>query len=69
MLQDRTLGVCEAARLLSANRQAVALAVHSGQLPAFKFGKRFRIPLAALQRLLDEGTTPLAASGHESHGD
>ena len=49
-----TLTVEEAAELLGIGRGTAYQAVHSGQLPHFRIGKRIIIPLAALELILDK---------------
>ena len=46
-------GVVEAGRLLGMGRSASYEAVRSGQLPTIKIGCRYKVPKAALLRLLE----------------
>jgi excisionase family DNA binding protein len=52
------LTVPEAAQLLRVGERSVYAAVHRGELPAVRIGRRIVLPGAALQRLLDEGIEP-----------
>jgi excisionase family DNA binding protein len=47
-----TLTVEEAARRLGICRASALLAVKRGDIPAIRIGKRFYVPKAALERLL-----------------
>jgi excisionase family DNA binding protein len=57
-LAERVLTVPEAAQLLRVGERSVYAAVHRGELPAVRIGRRIVLPGAALQRLLDEGIEP-----------
>jgi len=46
------LRISEAARLLSMSRSAAYAAIRSGQLPSVRVAGKWRIPRAALERLL-----------------
>jgi excisionase family DNA binding protein len=50
----RTVTVPEAAKLLGIGRKQAYKAAQSGELPSIKFGKRVLVPLAALERLLED---------------
>ncbi len=45
--------VSEVAELMRVSRMTVYRLIHSGELPALRAGKSFRIPQAAVQDLLD----------------
>jgi excisionase family DNA binding protein len=45
----KTISVQEAARALGVGRRLVTAAVKSGQIPSVLIGKRWRVPVAALQ--------------------
>ena len=49
-----TLSIKEAARILGLSRNSAYLAVHTGQIPSIRFGKRIVVPRAALERMLAE---------------
>jgi excisionase family DNA binding protein len=51
-LEERVLRVEEAARLLGVAVSTAYAACHRGELPAFRIGRRWVIPGAALARLL-----------------
>lgn len=52
--QDRlTLTVPEAAKLLRLGRNQAYAAVESGAIPSIRFGKSIRVPIAALERMLN----------------
>ena len=57
--QCRTCSVEEAAKILGISRNTAYAAVQSGQLPIVKIGRRFLVPRAALERML-EGAAPAA---------
>jgi excisionase family DNA binding protein len=51
-MEQLTMTVEECAALLGINRMTAYQAVHAGELPAIKIGRRFLIPKAAFERLL-----------------
>jgi excisionase family DNA binding protein len=53
---DATLviDVVEAGRRLGISRSAAYQAVRAGQIPSVRIGRLIRVPLAALQRMLDQ---------------
>jgi excisionase family DNA binding protein len=55
------IDVVEAGRRLGISRSAAYQAVHAGQIPSVRFGRLIKVPLAALQRMLDQ-------AGSESAG-
>ena len=60
-----TLSVDEFAVVAGISRSTAFAAVHSGDVPSLRFGKRIRIPTAAVRRMLDldgRPTDPDAAS-------
>lgn len=54
-----TLTVDQAAEILGVNRQTAYAAVHRGEIPSIKVGRRLIIPTAQLMKLL--GTDDLPA--------
>ena len=59
--KELTLSVPEAGRQLGLGRDAAYEAARRGQLPALRFGRHWRVPVAALERMLAEaGRTPAA---------
>ena len=54
---DRRLCVTvpEAAKMLGISRNFCYQLVREGKLPSIRFGKRILIPLAALEKMLEEG--------------
>jgi len=50
--------VSEVAKLLGLSRNTAYQAVRSGQIPSVKISKRYLIPKASLQRLLDSADKP-----------
>ncbi|MBV9532079.1 MAG: helix-turn-helix domain-containing protein [Bradyrhizobium sp.] len=48
-----TVSVAEASRRLGIGRNAAYDAVGRGEIPVLRFGRLLRVPLRALQRLLD----------------
>jgi excisionase family DNA binding protein len=55
----RTIKIEEAAKILGISRNTAYEAVKSGQLPTVKIGRRFLVPKAALERML-ESAVPVA---------
>jgi excisionase family DNA binding protein len=53
MTERQTLKIEEAAKILGISRNTAYDAVKTGQLPTVKIGRRFLVPKAALERLLD----------------
>ena len=54
--QAEVLTAAEAAELLRVSLKTIYKAVGNGQLPVLRFGRIIRIPVHALDRLLDEST-------------
>ncbi len=52
-IQCLTWSVEEAGRLLGYSRNTAYEAVHTGELPVIRLGRKIRVPKVALQRLLD----------------
>ena len=50
---EMVYSVVEASRLLKLSRGATYEAVHSGQIPSIKIGRRILIPAAGLARVLE----------------
>ena len=48
------IDVAEAGRRLGISRSAAYQAVHAGQIPSVRIGRLIRVPLIALQRMLDQ---------------
>jgi excisionase family DNA binding protein len=59
-----TVSVAEAGRRLGVGRNAAYEAVKRGEIPVLQFGRLLRVPVRALERLLDGGS-PRAAVAHE----
>ena len=55
--QAEVLTAAEAASLLRVSLKSIYKAVNNGQLPVLRFGRIIRIPVHALERML-EGSTP-----------
>lgn len=55
--EARFLTVAEVADTMRVSRMTVYRLVHSGELPAIRFGRSFRVPEAAVQQAL---STPVA---------
>jgi excisionase family DNA binding protein len=51
--ERQTLKIEEAAKVLGISRNTAYDAVKSGQLPTVKIGRRFLVPKAALERMLE----------------
>jgi excisionase family DNA binding protein len=52
--QPLFLRISEAARLLSMSRSAAYQAIRAGQLPSVRVAGKWRVPRAALERLLEQ---------------
>ncbi len=52
-----TVSVVEAGKKLGIGRGAAYRAARAGQLPVIRIGRRFFVPIAALERMLN-GVTP-----------
>jgi excisionase family DNA binding protein len=50
----QTFKVQEAAKILGVSRNTAYDAVKTGQLPIIKIGRRFLVPRAALERMLEK---------------
>lgn len=53
-MDQMTLTVPEAARLLGISRNSAYEAVRRGELPVLRIGKRYLVPRIALERMLAE---------------
>ena len=56
-----TMTVTEAGKLLGIGRTSVYAAIHKGELPSFKIGRRILVPTSALARKIEglqQGPTP-----------
>lgn len=51
----RFLTVAEVADLMRVSRMTVYRMVHSGQLPAIRMGRSFRVPKKAVDDLIEQG--------------
>ncbi|GAA4418362.1 hypothetical protein GCM10023169_07850 [Georgenia halophila] len=51
----RFLTVAEVAQLMRVSKMTVYRMVHSGDLPAVRMGRSFRVPEAAVEKLISEG--------------
>jgi excisionase family DNA binding protein len=49
-----TVNVSEASRLLGVGRTRLYAALHEGRVPALRVGRKFRIPRAVIERLLED---------------
>lgn len=49
------LTVAEVAATMRVSRMTVYRMVHSGELPAIRFGRSFRVPESAVAEVLDRG--------------
>jgi excisionase family DNA binding protein len=50
----RTMTIVEAAKVLGVGRNQAYEAARRGEIPTIRIGKRLLVPLAALERLLQE---------------
>jgi excisionase family DNA binding protein len=56
------IDVVEAGRRLGLGRSAAYQAVHAGQIPSVRIGGLIKVPVAALQRMLDQAEQDIAAA-------
>ncbi|MET3769395.1 excisionase family DNA binding protein [Marisediminicola sp. UYEF4] len=56
----RFLTVAEVAEMMRVSKMTVYRLVHSGELPAIRFGRSFRVPESAVQTAVD---TPISDVG------
>ncbi|AGW40469.1 excisionase [Leifsonia xyli subsp. cynodontis DSM 46306] len=56
----RFLTVAEVAEMMRVSRMTVYRLVHSGQLPAIRFGRSFRVPESAVTQVLEQGVAGTA---------
>ncbi len=56
----RFLTVAEVADMMRVSRMTVYRLVHSGELPAIRFGRSFRVPESAVTEVLNSGVTDTA---------
>lgn len=54
-MEERFLTIEEVARRLRVNKRTVYRLAIKGQIPAFKFGKSWRISSIKLEKLFEEG--------------
>ena len=64
-MQNLTLTVEEAGKALGVSRMTAYAAVHSGQIPSIRIGRRLLVPRAAFERLL-AGATAAEKIGAEA---
>jgi len=58
-IERQTLTVEEAARVLGISRSSAYGAARRGELPIVRIGRRYVVPRAALERLLDQDGRPV----------
>ncbi|MBD3689350.1 helix-turn-helix domain-containing protein [Nanchangia anserum] len=51
----RFVTVAEVAELMRVSKMTVYRMIHSGEIPAVRVGKSFRVPQSAVQQLIDAG--------------
>jgi excisionase family DNA binding protein len=57
-----TISVDEFAAVAGISRSSAFAAVHSGEVPSMRFGKRIRIPTAAVRRMLELDDVAVSAA-------
>ncbi|MFC1893932.1 helix-turn-helix domain-containing protein [Chloroflexota bacterium] len=55
VLKRQTLSVIEAAKSLGISKNAAYMAIHRGELPYIRIGKRILVSVVQLERMLDGG--------------
>jgi excisionase family DNA binding protein len=58
-----TLSAKEACEMLGISRGSLYQGIHSGEIPSFRVGRRYVIPRAALERILDATTSYIQKEG------
>jgi excisionase family DNA binding protein len=56
----RFLTVAEVAEMMRVSKMTVYRLVHSGDLPAIRFGRSFRVPESAVEAAIDTGVADTA---------
>ena len=64
--QPLFLRISEAARLLAMSRSAAYAAIRAGQIPAIRVAGKWRVPRAALERLLEQAMGAPDGEGGEA---
>lgn len=55
-MEHKAFTVIEAAKILRISRTSAYEAARTGQIPTVRIGKRILVPVAALERMLAEGS-------------
>lgn len=58
MAEPKTLTILEAAKALGISRNSAYEAAHRGEIPTIRIGRLIRVPVIALQRLLEGAGAP-----------
>jgi len=53
LLRSQTISVPEAGRILGLSRLTAYKCAAAGQIPALRLGKQWRVPVAALEKMLN----------------
>ena len=53
-LEPKTLNAKEAGQMLGVSRGVVYRLIHDGTIPALRLGKKLRVPVAALEKMLQD---------------
>jgi excisionase family DNA binding protein len=54
-METQTISVLEAARKLGIGKSLAYDSIKRGEIPVIRMGSRFRVPVRALEKLLEEG--------------
>jgi excisionase family DNA binding protein len=60
-MEDRTISVPEAGRRVGLSKNAAYQAAKAGEIPALRFGRKLRVPIIALERMLADAGRNKAA--------
>ena len=60
LAEVKFLTVAEVAELMRVSKMTVYRLVHSGELPAIRFGRSFRVPESAVAAAIDTGVADTA---------
>ena len=61
----RFVTVAEVAEYMRVSKMTVYRMIHSGDIPAIRVGKSFRVPQQAVQQLIEQGMQTWTAQGDQ----
>ena len=57
-MKRKTISVIEAAKLLGVSKNSAYEAAHRGEIPVIRIGRLIRVPVVALERMLEAAGAP-----------